>query len=264
MNYKKFTESVAKLVNYKLADEEVVEEEEIVVTELEDNTKVYSLTELDLGVQLFTDELMETLLVDGDYVTIDGVKFSVIDTVVGSIDEVETEEEEEEVVEEEMETETEEVVEEEVVEETYSESELVDGSFIYYDGELEAGIAIFSDVELSTPVEDAEYTTVKGEIIMVVDGKVETIKSIIEENAEYKKQIDDMNDVSAENEDLKLQVEDLIKQNELLQKTEINLKAKLDNKPAVSSLLDTNDDIKNDEHNGLEFRKSFRSQLKNK
>lgn len=267
MDYKKVVFEIAKKLGHKF--EEEVEEVQLASTELEDGTIVYSVDILDLGVQLFTDEAMETLLVDGEYITKDGVKFEVIDTVVGAIEEKEVEEPNEEVVEEEAEkVEQEETITEEVVEEevTYEQAELTDGSFIYYDGELVVGTSLFTESGMTQAIEDGEYTTVNGEILVIVDGKIDAIRSIIEENAEFKKQIDEMN---ADNDDLTKQVEELSKQVELLKKTEINLKAEIDKKPATVSLQDIDSDnikedkeVVSDKTDNREFTRQILRQLK--
>ena len=83
VNYKEILNQIAAKLNF-----ENFSLENFATIVLEDGTSVYASTELDLGIQVFTDEALSILLADGDYVTTEGTKFTIIDGVVGVIDNV--------------------------------------------------------------------------------------------------------------------------------------------------------------------------------
>lgn len=255
MNYKNIVEKMALklgLVDFKFEDFEAIQ-----IT-LEDGTIVYTMDKLDIGSVVTSDVELTTPLTDGDYVINDGTKFTILDGVVGSIAPVEVTEEPEV----EVEIESKEEVVEEVIEKKYAESELVDGVKIYYDT-LEVGQPVFTEETMENPVPDGEYTTILGEIIIVVDGKVSEIKSVVDVNQELKKLIKEN---ELELSDLKKELSELNAKNIELNKTILKQKEEFSRKPATTSLKFG--EVENNNVNVLEEKRAnriaFRQALKNK
>jgi hypothetical protein len=260
MNYKNIVEKMAiklGLVDFKFEDFAAIE-----IT-LEDGTIVYTMDKLDIGSIVTSDMELTIPLNDGDYTVNDGTIFTILDGVVSTmiVDTTEVEAPEVE-VEIEQKEEVIEKVEEVIEEKKYAESELVDGVKIYYDT-LEVGQPIYTEETMENVVPDGEYTTILGEIITVVDGKVSDIKSVVEENQELKKLIKEN---ELELSDLKKELSELSAKNIELNKTILKQKEDFSKLPANISLKFG--DVENNNVNVLEEkranRSAFRQALKNK
>ena len=268
MDYKKIVMEIANKVGFEF--EETTDEVVVAEIKLKDGVIVYSVSDLDLGIQIYKDETMTELLEDGKYITDGDIEFEIIDSVVGVIGEDETDETEDETDEEILEVDEakDETIEPESNEDEVmvSYSELVDGTKIYYD-DMVSGSTIYIDEAKETVIEDGEYTTIDGEILIVVSGNITEIKSLIDENDELKKVITDMEVELKDLTYLKDTILELEKKVELFSKNEIKLKADLDKKPAVDSILELEkDDIIietiNDKKSNREFTKQFLRNLR--
>lgn len=220
MDYKKILFEIANVLGMSdLVNDEVKMAEHT----LDDGTIVYTADGLDLGVQVFEDMELTIVLKDGTYKTVEKT-FIITEGIVSEITETETE----------TIVEQEEVKVEEVIEEKkFSELELVDGGIIYYDGELAKGIVIFSESGMTEVLIDGEYITVNGEVIVIKEGVVDTITSVMEQNTMLKKLLKEINIDLKDKDD---QINEMSVNLSKFKEIEKTLKEKLSRTPITESI----------------------------
>lgn len=242
--YKKMLERVAKKLNINFSDIEFGTQV------LADGTSIFFLEEeIALEIQIFTNEDMTEVLVDGVYTVDENFSFEIIDGIVGVINKEEVEAPTEEVVEE-LEEVVEEVVEEAPTEEivddekSFNSVELADGSLIYFiEDELVEGISVFSDELMETPIVDGAYPIVDGNILNVVEGKITTIEVVEDLSTINENLKEELSKLKLTLKDVDKQLEEEIKKNESLEKGNIKLKEEIKNRPAVDSIKLTDEEI---------------------
>lgn len=203
--------------------EEVVEDERTFNSiELADGSLIYFIEdELVEGISVFSDELMETPLVDGAYVLVDGNTLNLVDGKITTIEIAELD--------------------------GVNFGEIISGDWptgskIYFvEDELIEGISVFVDSEKTNPLSDGNYRLSDKREIVVKEGILVALISNDEPENENLKE--ELSKLKLTLKDVDKQLEDEIKKNESLEKTKIELKKQIDNKPAVDSIKLTDEEI---------------------